>query len=110
MSISTQSLSLNNGADSILTALGEEIAAKYQAGEPVDVEACLREHPEQAERLRALLPTVQVLADLGRSAAAGEASVPPTEADLGPEHKVLGDFRIVREIGRGGMGIVYEAE
>ena len=30
-------------------------------------------------------------------------AVPPV-----PEH--LGDFRIVREVGRGGMGIVYEAE
>ena len=30
-------------------------------------------------------------------------------ADL-PEGQMLGEFRLVREIGRGGMGIVYEAE
>src|SRR5262249_8869520 len=47
-----------------------------------------------------------VLADLGVSAARGE--LPVRGADL--ERGVLGDFRIQREIGRGGMGIVYEAE
>src|SRR5262245_53971894 len=28
----------------------------------------------------------------------------------GPVHKGLGDFELIREIGRGGMGVVYEAE
>ncbi|MFO0979135.1 MAG: serine/threonine-protein kinase [Planctomycetaceae bacterium] len=32
----------------------------------------------------------------------------PTPAD--PERGRLGDFRLIREVGRGGMGIVYEAE
>ena len=32
------------------------------------------------------------------------------QAELDPSVRILGDYRIVREIGRGGMGIVFEAE
>jgi eukaryotic-like serine/threonine-protein kinase len=80
----------------------EELASKLQAGEAVDLEACAREHPEHAEQLLRLLPAIRVLADLSLSA--------PAPQDDGPLPRVLGDFRILREVGRGGMGVVYEAE
>jgi WD40 repeat protein/serine/threonine protein kinase len=87
----------------------EGLANRIQAGEPVDLEACVRAHPGHAEQLRRLLPAVFALADLGRSAPRGEG--PPLQG-LGPTDALgtLGDFRLLREIGRGGMGIVYEAE
>ena len=54
---------------------------------------------ERAQRLAApLRPVIQAAQAPG---AAGTAGVPP---------ETLGDFRLVREVGRGGMGIVYEAE
>jgi serine/threonine protein kinase/tetratricopeptide (TPR) repeat protein len=95
-------------ADPAVAELIEELASRLRAGEPVDVEAFLEEHPAQAEPLRRLLPTIQVLAELGRSAASGSA--PPLTSDGDPASGTLGDFRILREVGRGGMGIVYEAE
>ncbi len=93
-------------ADPALAELVERLTARLQAGESVDVEAISANYPGYADRLRQLLPALEVLADLGRSAGHEAApSGPDPLAELG----VLGDFRIVREVGRGGMGVVYEA-
>jgi tetratricopeptide (TPR) repeat protein len=110
MAPSLNSVSRDSGADSVLMRLLDEIGDRVQAGESVDVEAYAQAHPEYAERLRQLLPAVRMMANLGRSAASGEASVPPSVSDEGPVAATLGDFRILREVGRGGMGVVYEAE
>jgi WD40 repeat protein/serine/threonine protein kinase len=89
------------GTDPVLDDLIDAFAARVQTGEPVDPEAFAREHPERAEALRRILPAMVALADLGRSG----ATHPPDEVA-----GTLGDFRLQREIGRGGMGVVYEAE
>jgi tetratricopeptide (TPR) repeat protein len=85
--------------------LVEELTEKLQAGEPIDVEAFLGEHSEDAEQLRRLLPALLLLAEVSNSRD-GPALGPTAGVELGE----LGDFRLIREVGRGGMGIVYEAE
>src|SRR5262249_39264307 len=57
-----------------------------------------------ADALRRLLPLLEVLDELGNSA--GRPLPRGVPEALGE----LGDFRLRREIGRGGMGVVYEAE
>src|SRR3954452_11818348 len=50
------------------------------------------------------------MADLGQVSIreVGRVAPPPTDPAAGVGE--LGDFRLIREVGRGGMGIVYEAE
>src|SRR5262249_37160094 len=99
----TMSLSLSAGNPGLGNLL-EEFAARLQAGEAVDAEAFAAAHPEHAELLQRLLPTMGVLAGLGGSAARSRLAGVGVEGPRG----TLGDFRIVREVGRGGVGIVYE--
>src|SRR5205807_7900569 len=94
--------------DPLLADLVEELTARLQAGEAVDLAAYADEHPEQAEQLRQLFPALQMLADAGSSARPAPVKAPDALPAVVPG--VLGDYRIIREIGRGGMGIVYEAE
>jgi len=96
----------HSGLDPALADVMEALAERVQRGEAIDAEALLREHPDYAEQLERLLPAVQLMAALSASAPADVGPLPGGDASPG----TLGDYRIVREAGRGGMGVVYEAE
>ena len=96
-------------ATRILDDLLAEISEKVHAGESVDLEDYACRYPELAQPLRQMLPAMRALADLGLSAIR-ETSAAPRPDGGDAISGCLGDFRILREIGRGGMGVVYEAE
>jgi serine/threonine protein kinase len=96
--------------DPVLADLVEELAKKLQAGEVVDLDAVAERYPDRAEQLRELLPAVRMLAELGSLAGQGGSPLAPRSHVPDSASGTLGDFRLVREIGRGGMGVVYEAE
>ncbi len=101
-------------ADAMLPAnrvdeLAEEFARRLRAGEQPSVEEYAARHPERADEVRAVLAAVEMMEQLkprreDELPRGASASLPD-----GPL-KRIGDYRIVREIGRGGMGVVYEAE
>jgi serine/threonine protein kinase len=85
----------------VIAAL-EEYQAAVQAGQAPDREAFLARHPEIAAVLADCLDGLEWM----RGAAPVAA---PAGAGVG-SGTLLGDYRLLREIGRGGMGVVYEAE
>ncbi len=92
-----------NSGSAELAELVERLSARLRAGESIDWAEVERQHPTQASEARRLLPTLERLAELS----VYSADAPPDEYSA---PQTLGDFRIVREVGRGGMGVVYEAE
>ncbi|MCI0463823.1 MAG: protein kinase [Gemmataceae bacterium] len=92
----------------LLTRLADEFAARYRAGERPSLQEYLDRYPELADDMRELFPAmveIEQIKEEEHQEAAEQTAAPPA-----PALQQLGDFRIIREVGQGGMGIVYEAE
>ena len=90
-----------------LEVLAAEYMERLRQGQRPSIEEYAAQHPELAEEIRELFPTIAVTERLK----ARQARSSDGRATLGPARlERLGDFRIIREIGRGGMGVVFEAE
>lgn len=77
--------------------------------EPFEIDEYCARHPDWADQLRNIFPAMMALAARASGPHAG-IHQDNRFSHLSDLHGVLGDFEILREIGRGGMGIVYEAE
>src|SRR5580658_1674794 len=86
----------------------EEYLGELECGGRPSPEDWIAQHPDLEDVLRAYLRELDQLhqAGLPRSFPANENPA----ARVNGERGRLGDFQIIREVGRGGMGVVYEAQ
>lgn len=89
-----------------LERLASVFADQLRQGRPATIEQYAAAHPALAEEIRDLFPVILAMETSKRDR---ENSATRREIPQEFSFDRLGDCRIVREIGRGGMGVVFEA-
>src|SRR5687767_2240610 len=90
-----------------LDELAESFVERYRRGERPSISEYVQAHPDLADQILEFFPALMMIEQVeGEIRDAARKS--PAVA-VSPALEQLGDFRIIRQVGRGGMGVVYEA-
>jgi serine/threonine protein kinase len=95
--------------DERLAALLDDLTRRRRDGATADLEPISRQHPDLADELRQLWAAAQMADALARPPKETATLPGEVNASFVEPPRTFGDFELVRELGRGGMGVVYEA-
>src|SRR5262245_25193083 len=96
----------------LVLEMAEEFIARHRKGERPSLKEYTARHPDLAAEIKEVFPAVAMMENIAVADSSFEGDAPEQKAAKPAETtlKQLGDYRIIREIGHGGMGVVYEAE
>ncbi|MEM7455164.1 MAG: serine/threonine-protein kinase [Planctomycetota bacterium] len=97
----------SSSARQLIDVLAEEFANRLRSGEKPSIEEYAARHPEIADEIRDVFPALVIM---GQADAKSEFTLSETTVDTQTYSDQIGDFRIIRKVGQGGMGVVYEAQ
>src|SRR5262249_52294778 len=90
--------------------LADEFLASCKRGEGPTIKEYCDGHPELADEIRDVFEALLMVEDLKPGSDDISGSSGDSVPGAGKRPRQVGDYRIVCEVGRGGMGVVYEAE
>jgi eukaryotic-like serine/threonine-protein kinase len=104
-----QAMTDSSSGPDLLNELAHDFAERYRRGERPSLAEYSARYPELAAEIRDLFPAMVMIEEFGSVAAEPAGAAARAAMPDGTPPRQLGEYRVLREVARGGMGIVSEA-
>src|SRR5262245_1528477 len=104
-------MSESEARSAVVLELAEEFLERYRRGERPPLKEYIDRYPHLEAEIREVFPAVAMMERVGLADAslADDPTAPAKSLFSPPCVAQLGDYRLIPEVGRGGMGVVSEA-